>query len=214
MALAGRGSGGFDALAPSPGHPITMYIIGPRPQSFNNMFQSNKVMKTHSQIRRTDKFIELFRQFNSLCYDSSFPNVEAYANKFQELNYEMSAMDVIISEPFLIVRFLHGLGPAFTLFETVFLQTHDIIKDEYSKREVVTLHKTINLAIDDELWRRSQIAFAPEEVPLPMLRKGLKSLRLPLDGRESDYEGQAPEHVFADRPIKRVFHPEINLLLR
>ncbi|KAF1807866.1 hypothetical protein P152DRAFT_406648 [Eremomyces bilateralis CBS 781.70] len=85
-------------------------------------------VKVEYQPTGTAVFISLDRRFNSLSL-SDCKDVMDFAQQLRKARNKLLQLhkSVTLGDPFLIIRFLEGLGPNYAIFRTSFYQNYPII---------------------------------------------------------------------------------------
>lgn len=75
-------------------------------------------------------FVELIRRLDGLSLENC-KDVGEYTRKIQEIDFKLKSLhsDAALPEPYLIYRYLQGLGDAYQIFVTAYILSHDLLGD-------------------------------------------------------------------------------------
>ena len=102
---------------------------------------------------------ELIRHLDSLSLENC-KDVAEYTRKFQEIDFKLKSLhsDAALPEPYLIYRYLTGLGDAYQTFVTVYLQIHNLCGDNKVSLTQVELAATIEEQLIRSRQEKSRVA--------------------------------------------------------
>jgi hypothetical protein len=107
-------------------------------------------LKAYFKPQGSGVFSELCRRFNDLALNNC-KGVTEYTEQLRRVMTEMAELhpSLKLPEPFVVQKFLHGLGSGYEVFQTTFNQTHDIIPGDGDKT-AITFNATSLAAINEE----------------------------------------------------------------
>ena len=96
--------------------------------------------------------MELERRLHGLSLESC-KDVAEYTRKFQETDFKLKSLhsDLALPEPYLIYRYLNGLGDAYQTFVAIYLKIHNLVGDNKVSFTNVSL-----ATANHEQWMRSK----------------------------------------------------------
>lgn len=136
----------------------------------STVFEMFKLLKEDFKPSGPGTFALLCQQFQEPTL-ADCKDVTDYVEKFRRIQHELNHLEstLVFPAPFLVQKFLHGLGPAYSIFRTTFNQTRNILPE--GDKPAVTLDVTTRAAIVEERSMRSDEttsqAFYTRVRPLP-----------------------------------------------
>jgi hypothetical protein len=111
-------------------------------------------------------FTELCRRFYELTL-SDCKDVSEYTEKFCKVRNELLSLHptLALPEPFVVQKFLHGLGPAYNIFQSTFNQTHDILPVTAAAERPASTPVTFNVTSLAALNEERRLANQGDGVP-------------------------------------------------
>ena len=109
-------------------------------------------------------FTELCKRFYELTL-ADCKSVTDYAKRFRKVQNELISLHptLTLPEPFVVQKFLHGLGPAYDMFHFTFNQAHNILPQMPAKGEAPQLHVTFDITALEAINEERRIASQEEE---------------------------------------------------
>ena len=106
-------------------------------------------LKSYFKPQGSGVFSELCRRFNDLTL-SNCKSIAEYTEKLRKIVTEMAELhpSLKLPDPFVVQKFLQGLGSGYDVFQTTFNQTHNIIPED--NKTAVTFNATSLAAINEE----------------------------------------------------------------
>lgn len=99
------------------------------------------ILKNHFKPSGFGDYAELCRRFHNLIL-ADCKDVTDYTAQFRQLNNQLKALNatVILPESYLVQRYLLGLGPAYSVFQTTFAQTNKFFGEGHVTFNIVVGH--------------------------------------------------------------------------
>ena len=109
-------------------------------------------------------FTELCKRFYKLTL-ADCKSVTDYAERFRKVRNELILLHptLTLPEPFVVQKFLHGLGPAYDMFQSTFNQAHNILPQMPVEGEAPQLPVTFDITALKAINKEWQIASQEEE---------------------------------------------------
>ena len=118
-----------------------------------------KTYDLECSLSQTGLLVGLYRRLDGLSLESC-KDVAEYTRKFREIDFELKSLhsDAALPEPYLIYRYLTGLGDAYQIFVTIYIQTHNLYGDNKVSLTQVALAASIEEQLILSRQERSRVA--------------------------------------------------------